>query len=199
MNESTQSDTEASENETTANGTESSETSEREALNLANNEEQVWTRVVMGAAEGDQSMFASLNLEIAWLSAGVDCEIEWQWDGGHVPSEIFGESLALTVDEKYGTYVSGVETTKEAATVQTVNGTAEQATGTDISSWVDASDSDARHWDKFLLNIFENEEYAGVFRDFLIKIKHIRKVCGKTQTFLFYGRKRGCKYAGLGG
>ena len=24
------------------------------------------------------------------------------------------------------------------------------------------SDSDARHWDKFLLNIFENEEYAGV-------------------------------------
>ena len=116
----------------------------------------------MGAAEGDQSMFTSLNLEIAWLSAGVDCEIEWQWDGGHVPSEIFGESLALTVDEKYGTYVSSVETTKEAATVQTVNGTAEQATGTDISSWVDDSDSDARHWDKFLLNIFENEEYAGV-------------------------------------
>lgn len=124
-------------------------------------DDPVWTRVVMGAAEGDQSMFASLNLEIAWLLAGVDCEIEWQWDGGHVPSEIFGESLALAVDEKYGTYVSSVETTKEAATVQTVNGTAEQATGTDISSWVDDSDSDARHWDKFLLNIFENEEYAG--------------------------------------
>lgn len=175
-----------------------------EYIGADDTDDPVWTRVVMGAAEGDQSMFASLNLEIAWLSAGVDCEIEWQWDGGHVPSEIFGESLALTVDEKYGTYVSGVETTKEAATVQTVNGTAEQATGTDISSWVDASDlsevsvsladaiayrsagasksvagfdtidygqedyefgdsdSDARHWDKFLLNIFENEEYAGV-------------------------------------
>ena len=175
-----------------------------EYIGADDTDDPVWTRVVMGAAEGDQSMFASLNLEIAWLSAGVDCEIEWQWDGGHVPSEIFGESLALTVDEKYGTYVSGVETTKEAATVQTVNGTAEQATGTDISGWVDASDlsevsvsladaiayrsagasksvagfdtidygqedyefgdsdSDARHWDKFLLNIFENEEYAGV-------------------------------------
>lgn len=175
-----------------------------EYIGADDTDDPVWTRVVMGAAEGDQSMFASLNLEIAWLSAGVDCEIEWQWDGGHVPSEIFGESLALTVDEKYGTYVSGVETTKEAATVQTVNGTAEQATGTDISSWVDASDlsevsvsladaiayrsagasksvagfdtidygqedyefgdsdSDARHWDKFLLDIFENEEYAGV-------------------------------------
>lgn len=48
------------------------------------------------------------------------------------------------------------------STNATINGTAEQATGTDISSWVDASDSDARHWDKFLLNIFENEEYAGV-------------------------------------
>ncbi len=175
-----------------------------EYIGADDTDDPVWTRVVMGAAEDDQSMFASLNLEIAWLSAGVDCEIEWQWDGGHVPSEIFGESLALTVDEKYGTYVSGVETTKEAATVQTVNGTAEQATGTDISGWVDASDlsevsvsladaiayrsagasksvagfdtidygqedyefgdsdSDARHWDKFLLNIFENEEYAGV-------------------------------------
>ncbi len=133
-----------------------------EYIGADDTDDPVWTRVVMGAAEGDQSMFASLNLEIAWLSAGVDCEIEWQWDAGHVPSEIFGESLALTVDEKYGTYVSSVETTKEAATVQTVNGTAEQATGTDISSWVDDSDSDARHWDKFLLNIFENEEYAGV-------------------------------------
>lgn len=133
-----------------------------EYIGADDTDDPVWTGVVMGAAEGDQSMFTSLNLEIAWLSAGVDCEIEWQWDGGHVPSEIFGESLALTVDEKYGTYVSSVETTKEAATVQTVNGTAEQATGTDISSWVDDSDSDARHWDKFLLNIFENEEYAGV-------------------------------------
>ena len=75
-----------------------------------------WTRIVMGAAEGDMSMFGSLNLEIAWLNAGTDCTIEWQWDGGHVPSETLGNSLSLYVDEMYGKYVDGaVEVTKPAA------------------------------------------------------------------------------------
>ncbi len=81
------------------NNVDSSKYNPLEYIGADDTDDPVWTRVVMGAAEGDQSMFASLNLEIAWLSAGVDCEIEWQWDGGHVPSEIFGESLALTVDE----------------------------------------------------------------------------------------------------
>ena len=67
----------------------------------------------MGASEGDMSLFASMNMQIAWLNSGTDAELEWQWDGGHVPSEIFGESLALYVDEMYGKYAEGAaEVTK---------------------------------------------------------------------------------------
>ena len=96
-----------------------------------------WARILMGASEGDISMFNSLNLQIAWLNAGTDAEIEWQWNGGHVPSEIFGDSLALYVDTMYGKYVDGaVQVSKAAATGQTANGTATEATGTDLSSWV---------------------------------------------------------------
>ncbi len=95
-----------------------------------------WTRVVMGASEGDMSLFASMNMQIAWLNSGTDAKLEWQWDGGHVPSEIFGESLSLYVDEMYGKYVEGAtEITKAAAQPQTENGTATEETGTDISSW----------------------------------------------------------------
>uniref|UniRef100_UPI0025E9E13C hypothetical protein n=1 Tax=Butyrivibrio sp. TaxID=28121 RepID=UPI0025E9E13C len=103
-----------------------------------------WIRMVCGASEGDISMFNSLNLQLAFLSAGVDATIEWQWDGGHVPSEILGESLALTVDTMYGEYVDGaVEITKAAAETQTENGDATEATGTDISSWVNYDDTSA--------------------------------------------------------
>ncbi len=105
-------------------------------------ENPTWTRIMMGAAEGDMSMFSSLNLQIAWLNAGVDAEIEWQWDGGHVPSEILGESLSLYVDQMYGEYVDGaVAVTKQEAETQTTNGTATEAAGTDLSSWV-SLDSD---------------------------------------------------------
>lgn len=101
-----------------------------------------WTRIVMGAAEGDMSMFASLNLQIAWLNSGVDSEIEWQWGGGHVPSEALGNSLSLYVDEMYGKYIKGAVTiTKPKATALTKNGTATKATGTDISSWVKYDDT----------------------------------------------------------
>ena len=165
-------------------------------------ENPTWTRIVMGASEGDMSMFSSLNLQIAWLNADVDAVIEWQWDGGHVPSEIFGNSLALYVDQMYGEYVDGAVTvTKAAAARQTANGTSEQATGTDLSGWVSNSggnvsfslanaaayrtkgaskampgfdvidygqedyvfgsaEKDARHWNTFLLEIFE--AYADV-------------------------------------
>ena len=95
----------------------------------------------MGASEGDMSMFASLNMEIAWLNSGTDATIEWQWDGGHVPSEVLGNSLSLWVDTMYGKYVEGaVQIEKPAAEAQTENGEEESATGTDISGWVDASD-----------------------------------------------------------
>ena len=164
-------------------------------------EAPAWTRIVMGASEGDISMFNSLNLEIAFLNSGTDAAIEWQWDGGHVPSEVLGNSFALYVDTMYGEYVDGAaEITKPAAEAQTANGSSDSAGGTDISSWVDADDlsavsftladaaayrtagaskavpgfdvmdygqedyvfgssvQDARHWDKYVLSVFEEYE-----------------------------------------
>ena len=158
-----------------------------------------WSRILMGASESDISMFNSLNIQVAWLNAGTDAEIEWQWNGGHVPSEIFGDSLPLYVDMMYGKYVDGAaEITKAAPTGQTVNGTATETTGADISSWVSydstngatfsladaaayrtagaskaipgfdvidygqedyvfgSSSADARHWDKYVLDVFED-------------------------------------------
>ena len=99
-----------------------------------------WMRIVCGAVEGDISMFNSLNIQLAALNAGIDATIEWQWDGGHVPSEVLGNSLALWVDMMYGEYVSGVETVKAEAEPQTANGTAESATGTYLSDWVSIDD-----------------------------------------------------------
>lgn len=64
-------------------------------------------------------------------------QVEWQWNGGHAPSEIFGDSLALYVDMMYGKYAEkAVEITKAAPTGQTANGAETEATGTDISGWV---------------------------------------------------------------
>lgn len=97
----------------------------------------VWVRMVSGAAEGDISMFNSLNLQLAFLNAGVDATVEWQWDGGHVPSEILGNSLALTVDEMFGAHTADAQAVeKPAAQPQTANGTAETASGTDLTGWV---------------------------------------------------------------
>ncbi len=159
-----------------------------------------WIRIVNGAAEGDISMFNSLNIQIAALNAGIDATIEWQWDGGHVPSETLSSSFSLYVDQMYGEYVNGTTIETPEAEQQTTNGTATEATGTDISSWVDSSDitnvsvtladavsyrsagsskavpgfdvmdygqedyefgdsdSDARHWNKYILKIFEEYE-----------------------------------------
>ena len=100
-----------------------------------------WARIVCGAAEGDIAMFNSLNMEVAWLNHGTDAVIEWQWDGGHVPSEILGNSLALYVDQMYGKHVEGaVAIDKPAAEAQTANGTSESASGTDLSGWVTLSE-----------------------------------------------------------
>lgn len=100
-------------------------------------EKPTWVRILCGAAEGDISMFNSLNLQIAMLNSGIDATIAWQWDGGHVPSEVLGDSFSLYVDQMYGEYVDGAATiTKAAAEPQTVNGTADEATGTDLTSWV---------------------------------------------------------------
>lgn len=103
-------------------------------------ENPTWVRILMGASEGDMSMFSSLNLQIAMLNAGIDANIEWQWDGGHVPSEIFSESFSLYVDQMYGEHVNMNTIETPAANKLTENGTAAEATGTDLSDWVDASD-----------------------------------------------------------
>ena len=104
-------------------------------------ENPTWVKIICGAAEGDISMFNSLNLQIAMLNSGIDAEIEWQWDGGHVPSEVLGDSFSLNVDQMYGEYVEGAATiTKAAAQPQTTNGTATEATGTDLTSWVSLTD-----------------------------------------------------------
>lgn len=86
------------------------------------------------------SFFASMNLQITWLNSGTDAKLEWQWDGGHVPSEIFGESLALYIDEMYGKYMEGAaEITKAAPEKQTTNGSKEPARPRPAStSWTTA-------------------------------------------------------------
>ena len=100
-------------------------------------EAPVWTRIVMGEKEGDLAMPNSLNMQVKWLAAGTDAVIEWQYNGGHVPSEIFGDSFALWVDTMYAKHVAGAQPVEKApAEPQTVNGTAEEANGTDISDWV---------------------------------------------------------------
>ncbi len=113
-------------------------------IGAGSTENPTWTRIMMGASEGDMSMFSSLNLQIAWLNAGTDATIEWQWDGGHVPSEILGESLSLSIDSKYGEYVEGaVSVAKAAAEAQTSNGSSSSASGTDLSDWVSISSDGA--------------------------------------------------------
>ena len=106
-------------------------------------EDPAWIRIVCGAVEGDISMFNSLNLQLAALDAGIDATIEWQWDGGHVPGEVLGESLSLWVDKMYGEYAGGVQVEKAEARPQSENGDAESPTGTDLSGWV-SLDGDGR-------------------------------------------------------
>lgn len=103
-------------------------------------DDPTWSRIVMGAVEGDMPMMTSLNFQIAWLNAGVDAEIEWQWDGGHVPSEVLGESLSLYVDQMYGKHEGGTAIEKPAPAVQTENGTDTEMSGKDLSGWVESTD-----------------------------------------------------------
>ncbi len=100
-------------------------------------ENPTWVKILCGAAEGDISMFNSLNLQISMLNSGIDATIEWQWEGGHVPSEELGDAFSLYVDQMYGEYVDGAAAiTKAAPERQTANGTADEPTGTDLTGWV---------------------------------------------------------------
>jgi hypothetical protein len=98
--------------------------------------------MLCGAAEGDISMLNSMNLALAANMAGIDASAEWQWDGGHVPGEIFGSSLALRVDEMVAKYVEGANTdiVKPETERQTSHGAAESASGADLTAWVSAAD-----------------------------------------------------------
>ena len=111
-------------------------------------EDPAWMVILCGAAEGDISMLNSMNLEIAADMAGIDASAEWQWDGGHVPGEIFGSTLALRVDQMYGKYAEDAAVGAEEIAVpesarQLENGDAESATGADISGWVAVDATDA--------------------------------------------------------
>ena len=99
-------------------------------------EDPTWTRIVMGAKEGDMASINSLNMQIKWLAAGTDATVEWQYNGGHVPSEILGDSFALWVDMMYAEHVEGAQNvTKPAAEPQTENGDEEEANGK-VLDWV---------------------------------------------------------------
>ena len=95
-----------------------------------------WARIVMGAKEGDMASINSMNMQIKWLAAGTDATVEWQYNGGHVPSEILGDSFALWVDKMYGEHVEGAKpVTKAPAQPQTENGDEEEPNGTALD-WV---------------------------------------------------------------
>lgn len=99
-----------------------------------------WARIVMGAKEGDMASINSLNMQIKWLAAGTDAVVEWQYNGGHVPSEILGNSFALWVDMMYAEHVEGaLPVEKAAAEPQITNGDAEEADGK-VLDWVDYED-----------------------------------------------------------
>ena len=102
-------------------------------------EDPAWITMLCGAAEGDISMLNSLNLAVAANMAGIEADAQWQWDGGHVPGEIFGSSLALRVDEMFARYVNGEresEFSPSESVKQTANGTAESPSGADLTGWV---------------------------------------------------------------
>ena len=109
-------------------------------IGAADTDAPVWTRIMMGAAEGDMSMLTSLYLQIAWLNAGTGAELQWQWDDGHVPSEVLGESFSLCVDEMVAKHAGGTTVEKQPAQAQTANGTAAAPTGADLTGWVDGAD-----------------------------------------------------------
>jgi hypothetical protein len=63
-------------------------------------EDPTWSRIMMGGVEGDIALLCSMNIAIKWQMAGVEnVTLQWQWNGGHVPSDIFSMSFEGYVDE----------------------------------------------------------------------------------------------------
>jgi hypothetical protein len=66
-------------------------------------EDPTWSRIMMGGVEGDIALVCSMNISIRWKMAGVkDVILQWQWNGGHVPGDIFSMSFAGYVDQMFG-------------------------------------------------------------------------------------------------
>ncbi|MCR4605300.1 MAG: hypothetical protein K5639_04800 [Eubacterium sp.] len=100
-------------------------------------ESPAWTKIMIGAAETDISLFNSMNLQIALLDAGTDTKLEWQWNSERKPTEMFGESFSLYVDMMYAKHVDGAQQISPAIKQkQTKNGSAKKATGKNISDIV---------------------------------------------------------------
>jgi hypothetical protein len=63
-------------------------------------ESPAWGRIMMGGVEGDIALLCSMNISVRWQMAGVkDVILQWQWNGGHVPSDIFTQSFDGYVDQ----------------------------------------------------------------------------------------------------
>ncbi len=63
-------------------------------------ENPAWSRIMMGGVEGDMALLCSMNISIGWSMAGVrDVILQWQWNGGHVPGDIFSMSFAGYIDQ----------------------------------------------------------------------------------------------------
>jgi len=63
-------------------------------------ENPAWARVMMGGVEGDMPLVASMNISVRWKMAGVkNVILQWQWNGGHVPSDIFTQTFDGYIDQ----------------------------------------------------------------------------------------------------
>jgi hypothetical protein len=64
-------------------------------------ENPTWSRIMMGGVEGDIALVCSMNIAIRWkMAGGKDVILQWQWNGGHVPSDIFTQSFQGYVDQE---------------------------------------------------------------------------------------------------
>lgn len=66
------------------------------------------------------------------LNAGIDAELEWQWGGGHVLSEVLGDSFRLHVDETADEQSGHTAATRPDAETQS----ATETSGTNLSAWI---------------------------------------------------------------
>ena len=100
-------------------------------------EKPAWIRMVTDISTNKVSLFNSLNLEAALLNKGIYVFSDWRWDVGGVPAVDSADSLPWYVDRMFGRLTEGAaEIGRPEIEPVTVNGTAAEADGADISGWV---------------------------------------------------------------